>query len=91
MDSENRPSILYREKSKYTEAARQHKTQGIVVLSVVFDANENITGVKIIRDLPYGLTAQALIAMQKIRFKPAMKDGNPISVRGSLEFSFNLY
>ena len=41
--------------------------------------------------MPYGLTAQALIAMQKIKFKPAMKDGKPVSVRGMLEFSFNLY
>jgi hypothetical protein len=47
--------------------------------------------VRIVRDLPYGLTAQALIALQKIEFKPAMKDGKPVSVRGDLEFSFNLY
>jgi|SRR5262245_6447176 len=91
MDRVNRPTILYREKAKYTETARQHKAQGTVVLSVVFDANEKITGVRIIRDLPYCLTAQALIAAQRIKFKPAMKDGRPISVRGSLEFSFYLY
>jgi hypothetical protein len=41
--------------------------------------------------MPYGLTAQALIAMQKIKFKPAMKDGKPVSVRAMLEFSFNPY
>ncbi|MCI0388894.1 MAG: tetratricopeptide repeat protein [Acidobacteria bacterium] len=91
MDSETKPTILHREKPKYTSMAHQHRAQGIVVLSVVFAANEKITGVRIIRDLPYGLTAQALIATQKIKFKPAMKDGKPVSVRGSLEFSFNLY
>jgi len=91
MDREHRPTIIYREKAKYTETARQHKAQGIVALIVVFAANEKITGVRIIKDLPYGLTAQALIAAQKIKFKPAMKDGQPISVRGALEYSFNLY
>lgn len=91
MDGERRPTILYREKAKYTETARQHKAHGTVVLSVVFDANEKITGVRIIRDLPYCLTAQALIAAQRIKFKPAMKNGEPVSVRGTLEFSFNLY
>jgi hypothetical protein len=43
------------------------------------------------QDLPYGLTAQALIAIQKIKFKPAMKGGKPLSVRGNLELNFSLY
>jgi hypothetical protein len=50
-----------------------------------------IGSVRVVRGLPYGLTAQALIAAQKIRFDPALKNGQPISVRGNLEFSFNLY
>jgi tetratricopeptide (TPR) repeat protein len=91
MDQETRPIILHSEKAKYTSMARDHNIQGIVVLGLVFGANEKITGVRIIRDLPYGLTAQTLIALQKIKFKPATKDGKPVSVRGMLEFSFNLY
>ncbi|HEU0184194.1 MAG TPA: tetratricopeptide repeat protein [Blastocatellia bacterium] len=91
LDKETRPTILHREKAKYTSMAQEHNIQGVVVLGVVFGVNEKITGVRIIRDLPYGLTAQALIALQKIKFKPAMKDGKPVSVRASLEFSFNLY
>jgi outer membrane biosynthesis protein TonB len=91
MDNETRPTILYKEKANYTSMARDHNIQGIVILSLVFGANKKIGGVRIIQDLPYGLTAQALIAMQKIEFNPAMKDGKPISVRGRLEFSFNLY
>jgi len=91
LDKEIRPTLLHSEKAKYTSMAQEHDIQGIVVLGVIFGANEKITGVRIIRDLPYGLTAEALIALQKIKFKPAMKDGKPVSVRGSLEFSFNLY
>src|SRR5215510_5257630 len=91
LDREIRPTLLHFEKANYTSMAKEHNIQGIVVLGVIFGANEKITGVRIIRDLPYGLTAQALIALQKIKFKPAMKDGKPVSVRGSLEFSFNLY
>jgi tetratricopeptide (TPR) repeat protein len=91
MDKETRPTILHREKAMYTSMAQEHNIQGVVVLGVVFGANEKITGVRIIRDLPYGLTAQALIALQKIKFKPAVKDGKPVSVRGALEFNFNLY
>jgi len=91
MDKETLPTLLHREKPLYTSMAHDHNIQGVAVLSVVFGANEKITSVRIIRDLPYGLTAQALIALQKIKFKPAMKDGKPVSVRGSLEFAFNLY
>lgn len=91
MDQETHPTILRMEKPKYTLIAHDNNIQGIVELGVVFGANGKITGVRILRDLPYGLTAQALIALQKIKFKPAMKDGTPVSVRGTLEFSFNLY
>lgn len=44
----------------------------------------------VIHGLPYGLNEKAIEAVKKIRFKPAMKDGKPISVRGSIEFTFNL-
>jgi Flp pilus assembly protein TadD len=30
-------------------------------------------------------------AARRIRFTPAMRDGKPVSVIGSLEFAFNLY
>jgi len=36
-------------------------------------------------------TGQAIAAARKIRFTPAMRDGKPLTVIGSLEFTFNLY
>jgi TonB family protein len=86
-----KPTILYKEKAKYTESARENGIYGTVVLSVVFEADGTLTRMKVIRDLPYGLAAQAMTAAEKIRFQPAIKDGNPVSVRGNLEFTFNLY
>jgi Gram-negative bacterial TonB protein C-terminal len=43
----------------------------------------------VIRGLPYGLTERAIEAAKKIRFNPAMENGQPVNVRGSLEFPFN--
>ena len=86
-----RPTILYKEKAKYTEDARQNKVQGTVVLNVVFTSDGRITQVRVIRGLPDGLTEKAIEAAQRIRFQPATKNGGPVSVRGNLEFSFNLY
>jgi TonB family protein len=85
-----RPTILYREKAKYTQEAKDNKVEGTVVLSVVFGADGQIGAVRVIRGLPHGLTQKAIEATSKIRFEPAMKDGKPVSVRGNIEFTFNL-
>jgi TonB family protein len=85
------PTITYREKPKYTETAMNNGVEGTVVLLVVFQMNGSITDIKVIRGLPDGLTEKAIEAAKKIRFTPAMKDGAPVSVRGALEFTFNLY
>ncbi len=91
MTASVRPKILYQEKAKYTEEARQNKVQGVVMLSVIFSADGQIANIRVVRGLPDGLTEKAIEAAKKIRFQPAVKNGAPVSVRGTLEFSFNLY
>ncbi len=86
-----RPKVTYRESAIYTEDARDNLVHGIVALSVVFGVDGQISGVKVVRGLPYGLTVSAIEAAKKVRFEPAMKDGQPLSVRGILEFSFDLH
>lgn len=91
MTASVRPKILYQEKAKYTEEARQNKVQGTVMLSVVFTADGQIQNIRVVRGLPDGLTEKAIEAAKRIRFQPAVKNGQAVSVRGTLEFSFNLY
>jgi tetratricopeptide (TPR) repeat protein len=91
MTPSDRPTILYREKPKYNEEARQAKMQGTVVLQAIFRSDGVIVIHRVIRYLPYGLTLKAVEAASKIKFTPAMKNGTPVSVRGSLEIIFNLY
>ncbi|HEV2668421.1 MAG TPA: energy transducer TonB, partial [Blastocatellia bacterium] len=90
MSRSMRPTILYKEKAEYTLEARNKKIEGTVVLNVVFGVGGQISDIRVIRGLPHGLTENAIIAAKKIRFEPAMKDGQPVSVRGKLEFTFNL-
>lgn len=85
-----RPTILYQEKAKYTESARQNRVQGTVVVQVVFTADGRISSPRVTRGLPDGLNEEAIKAAQKIKFRPAMKNGQPVSVRMSIEFTFNL-
>jgi TonB family protein len=91
MKTSLKPTILYKEKAKYTEVAQQQRIRGTVVLNVTFFSDGQIGSVRVLRALPYGLTGQALTAAERIRFNPALKDGQPVSVRGNLEFNFNLY
>lgn len=86
-----RPKITYREKAKYTEEARDNVIHGTVALNVVFRSDGRISDIKVVKGLPYGLTEKAIEAVRKIRFEPAIKDGQPVHVRGYLEFTFELY
>lgn len=86
-----RPTILYKERAKYTEDARQNQIQGTVVLSVIFGADGRIQDVRAIRSLPNGLTEEAISVAQRIRFNPATRGGKPVSVRSTIEYNFTLY
>jgi TonB family protein len=91
MSEKLKPTILYRERAKYTEQARLNKVQGTVMLTIVFSADGRIRDIRTVRGLPDGLTESAIEAAQKIRFHPAVLEGKPVSVRATLEFTFNLY
>ena len=85
-----KPNITYVEKAQYTVAARDNGVQGTVIVSAIFRADGTITDLTILRGLPLGLNEEAIKAARKIKFKPAIKDGIPVSVKMSMEFSFQL-
>lgn len=85
-----RPTILYKERAAYTAAARDNKIEGTVTLSIEYLANGRIGQVRVVRGLPDGLTESAIEAAKRIRFNPAVKNGVPVSVRGTIEFNFRL-
>lgn len=86
-----RPTILFKEKARYSEEARQNKVQGTVVLMVTFNANGQITDVRVVRGQPFGLTEEAIQVAKQIRFQPAQENGVPVTVRAQLEYNFALY
>jgi TonB family protein len=75
----------------YTESARAKQIAGTVVLRVVFSSNGMVTNVRVISGLPDGLTEKAIDAARKIKFIPAIKNGNYVSMWMQLEYNFNLY
>lgn len=75
-DGSSIPSCAYCPNPRYSDAARNQKIQGKVVLMVLIDSSGRAKNVWEIRGLPEGLTQQAMeVVRQEWRFNPA-KDAN---------------
>jgi TonB family protein len=83
--------ILSRPEPQYTEEARRNQVSGTVVLKTVFSSSGQVTNIRAVSGLPYGLTEKAIEAARMIRFSPAMKDGRAVSQYVQIEYNFNLY
>ncbi len=83
--------ILSKPRPGYTDSARTNNVQGTVMLRVTFLANGRVGGVSAVKGLPHGLTAKAISAARQIRFKPAMRNGQPYSVTKRIQYNFTIY
>jgi protein TonB len=83
--------LLSKPEPQYTEEARKNQITGTVVLKVVFSSNGQVTNIRTVSGLPYGLTERAIAAAHQIKFVPATKDGHQVSMWMQLEYNFNLY
>jgi TonB family protein len=90
-DVTKRAQILSKPEPQYTEEARKNQVSGTVVLRAIFSSSGEVTGIKTVSGLPYGLTEKAIAAARQIKFIPAQKDGHPVSMYFQLEYNFNLY
>ena len=61
----------------YTAEARAQRIEGEVLLEVVLEASGKLRVLRIVRGLGHGLDDAAMQAAEKIRFKPALRDGQP--------------
>jgi len=87
---DSRPVILNNPQPRYTEKARRNKVEGTVLLRIVIGSDGLVKRVTITRGLPDGLDEQAVRAAYQLRFKPAMKGGQPVAFQTPIEVEFNL-
>lgn len=90
-DVTSKARIISKPEPQYTEDARKNQVTGTVVLRAVFSSSGQVTQIKAVSGLPYGLTERAIAAARNIRFTPATKDGRNVSMWFQLEYNFNLY
>jgi TonB family protein len=82
--------VLSKPTPVYTEEARKLHVEGEVLLDVVFEASGKLHVNRVIQGLGHGLDDAAIRAAEQIRFKPAMRDGQPADSNAVLHIVFQL-
>ena len=84
------PSLLSKVEPEYSEEARSAKYSGTVLLKVVVDVDGLAKNIEVVNTLGMGLDEQAVLAIQRWKFKPGEKDGVPVPVMAQIEVNFKL-
>jgi TonB family protein len=83
--------ILNNPRPQYTEIARQNKTQGKVVVKVLFGANGRVKQASVVRGLPDGLNEKAIQAVHLFSFVPAKNGaGQPVDQWQTVTVNFTI-
>ena len=82
--------ITFKPNPVYTQEARDMKLEGEVLLEVSFSANGSLHVNKVVRGLGHGLDEAAMAAANKIRFKPALRYGQPVDSTAIVHVMFQL-
>jgi protein TonB len=85
------PTATHTEFPEFTDEARIKRVQGVVIVSLLVTTEGLPTDLHVEKSLDPGLDEKALQAVAKYRFKPAMRDGVPISTRLVVEVNFRLH
>ncbi len=82
--------IVFKPRPSYTEEARKMNLEGEVLLEVMFGANGSLQVNRIVRGLGHGLDEAAVTAANKIKFKPAQRNGASVDSTSIVHVMFQL-
>jgi TonB family protein len=86
------PIPLYNPQAVYSPYGKKARIEGICLIGLIVDANGLPKNIHVIKGLEPSLDQKAIEAVEKYRFKPAMKDGAvPVPVMINVEVNFQLY
>jgi TonB family protein len=86
------PIVLSVPMPSYTEAARDARIEGIVLLQAIVRKDGTVDSFKVLRGLGHGLDESAVETVAKRwRFQPGTLNGKPVDVQVNIEISFRLY
>jgi TonB family protein len=82
--------VLFKPRPAYTDEARQLHVEGEVLVEVTFTATGKLVVRRVVRGLGHGLDESALRAAQQIKYKPALRDGEPYDSTALVHIVFEL-
>jgi len=82
--------ITFKPNPAYTDEARSLKLEGEVLLEVSFSASGTLHVNRVVRGLGHGLDEAAIAAASKIRFKPALRGGQPVDSTAIVHVLFQM-
>jgi TonB family protein len=82
--------ITFKPNPVYTDEARSLKLEGEVLLEVSFSANGTLHVNRVVRGLGHGLDEAAIAAANKMRFKPALRGGQPVDSTAIVHVTFQM-
>jgi len=82
--------IVFKPKPVYTDEARRLNLEGEVLLEVMFGANGQLRVNRVVRGLGHGLDEAAVTAANKIKFKPAQRNGSAVDSTAIVHVTFQL-
>jgi TonB family protein len=86
--TDRKAKVIYRVEPEYPLDAREKKITGTVVLTLTVDHEGLPQNIQVKKSLYPSLDQSAIEAARKMRFEPAMKDGQPVSIFISVEMNF---
>jgi len=82
--------IVFKPAPVYTAEAKNLRIEGEVLLEVVFESTGKLRVVRVVQGLGHGLDESAAHAAGQIRFKPALRDGQPADFTAIVHIVFQM-
>jgi protein TonB len=84
------PVRLAGDEPKYTDAARRHRVQGVVIIRVIIERDGRVSAGKVVKPLPDGLDQAAIDAVRTWKYKPGVHKGRPVRTLQNVTVLFKL-
>ena len=86
----SQPAVIYKIDPEYSEEARKAKYSGTVLLQLIVDVDGKAKNIRVMKGVGLGLDEKAVEAVQKWKFAPGKKNGQPVPVYATVEVNFRL-
>jgi len=84
------PTLIHKVEPEYTEEARTARVEGAVLLYAEIAPDGAAKNIRVRHSLGFGLDEKAIECVKQWRFRPAERDGKPVTAASTIEVNFRL-